>query len=266
MIRGNRRDNVSTVMNLSPADFHQTHSDNPCNQSTNMKHKLASLFAVLPLMTAANAATILLGGYDGTNAIGSPKQDAAAVGNFSFGASFSGTVINNRFNPGAFYNGGALWGNTSFTTAADSSNNSNFLLVDVHPVTLTFVATNTGTQDILLDAFHWRAQRDRGTSPTVATITYTAGDLTDTVGGSADQTMGTAASSSNAGYDFALSSILTDRTLAAGESATFTWVTNDMDDRLRLDNFAISGSVIPEPSSAALLGLAGLALVARRRR
>ena len=190
---------------------------------------------------------ILLGGYDGTNAIGSPKQDAAAVGNVSLTASFTGTVVYNKFNPGNFYNGGALWGTTGFTTAADGSNTKNVLLVDVHPVTVSFVITNTGTEGILLDSLHWRAQRDRGTSPTEATITYTAGDLADTPGGSGIQIMGTTAKSSTGGYDFALSGILTDRTLAAGESATLTWITNDMDDRLRLDNFAISGSIVGAP-------------------
>ncbi|MGJ8656579.1 MAG: PEP-CTERM sorting domain-containing protein [Akkermansiaceae bacterium] len=46
---------------------------------------------------------------------------------------------------------------------------------------------------------------------------------------------------------------------------TFTKVSGG-NDRLRFDDLTVTGTVVPEPSSTALLGLGGLALIARRRR
>lgn len=223
---------------------------------------LLSILSAITMSSSANGAIILLGGYDGTNAIGSPKQDSAAVGKFSFNMSYTGTIVNNKLNPGLFFNGGSLWGTSSFSVAADSSNNNNVMMADVHPVTLTFVVSNTGTQDIILDSIHWVAKRDRTTAPDTITLAYTAGDLSDTPGASGTRTL----PSGTAGHDYALSNIVTDRTLSAGQSATFTWTTNDMDDRLRVDNIAFSGTIVPEPSAAMLLCIAGLGLALIRRR
>jgi len=69
-------------------------------------------------------------------------------------------------------------------------------------------------------------------------------------------------------YDFGLATPLSDITLGTGESAVFTLTfAGDGGGAASgvLDNLAIQGAV-PEPSSAALIGLVGLALFFRRRR
>ena len=71
-------------------------------------------------------------------------------------------------------------------------------------------------------------------------------------------------------YDYTLSSFLSDTTLGNTESAIFTFAFTHTAgtgaNSAIFDNIAFEGAVVPEPSSAVLLGLAGLALLLRRRR
>jgi hypothetical protein len=232
-------------------------------KTRNLKTTHALLIASLSCLTAAQGA-VILGGFDGTNALNAPKQDASAVGNVTITA-----TTNASFNAAIGLQGtnSPLWGTTAFTPAADTVSNAGVGYVNDAGMSYTFVITNTGTTDLGLETLHWRSKRDTTTSAANVTIAYASGDLTDADGtNSGSLSLG---STGAIGFDSSLS-FLTDSTLAPTESATFTWTTStEGTTRIRVDNFAISGSVvaaIPEPSSAALLGLGGLALILRRRK
>ena len=232
-----------------------------------MKNKIIQFITLGAMVTSVNAATVLLGGFDGTNVVdgtstaGSAKQDASIIGNATVTMTNSENFRVRGTDPST------LWGTTNYDPDAATTGN-------VHAdnsYTLTFVVTNTGANDLRLDTFHFRASRDNnsgGNAPAdlTADLTYTGGDLLDTDGASdlidlVDEV------NNISGYDYALSSLLTDRTLSTGEAATFTFAL-DGETWLRTSNFAFGGEVvaIPEPSATALLGLGGLALILRRRK
>lgn len=242
-----------------------------------MKRKLLTGLAACGMVTSANAASVLLGGYYGLNESGSALQSAASgVSDISVTLVRSGTASTD-ITQGFSQINSANWGNTTLDVAAptigngDDSRNAIFqsaaATAGTHILTLTI--TNNGTADLLLDSMHWWVKKDiNDAGPNLQTLTYTTGDLADATG---TGTGTFAISNGVVGYDVALSSFLTDTTLAAGQAASFTWEHGDAQNplantALRMDNFAISGEVVPEPSSVALLGLGGLALFARRRR
>ena len=223
-----------------------------------MKMKFTALLTLPMIATSANAA-VLLGGFDGNNAYNAPKQDAGVVGLVSVELTGPG----NNGVPMQQLN--SLWGTQAFLPAAEAVVDDTVGIFDSGTALLTITVTNTGTNDVLIDSIHWRTKRDTNESPTQTTITYTAGDLSDSIGANQTYSLGSTATQ---GFDKSLSDFMTDLTLAAGESATFSWFADQADPsprRLRVDNFAISGEVVPEPGSLALRGLGGL-LIARRRR
>lgn len=68
-------------------------------------------------------------------------------------------------------------------------------------------------------------------------------------------------------FDFDLLRALADVTLAPGQSALFEWnISVDNSNWSTIDNVAISGILIPEPSWLALLAAGLLALLGVRRR
>ena len=115
----------------------------------------------------------------------------------------------------------------------------------------------------------------RTNGPDGFTATYTSGDL-GVDGATIDTQTDLAQANSALGnlyqFDYTLSSDLTDTTLAAGESAIFTiafsTTTGSGSSLSNIDNVAFQGTavVVPEPSSTALFGLGGLALILRRRK
>ena len=240
-----------------------------------MKTKLASLFAILPLVTAAHGASVLLGGYYGLNESGAALQSAApGVSNISVTLARSG--VSTDITQGYSQINNANWGNTTLDVAAPTIGNGDDLRnaifqgasPNANDQILTLTITNNGTQDLVLDSMHWWLKKDiNNQGPNLQSLTYSTGDLADANGTS---TGSFALANGIVGYDIALSSFLTDTTLAASESASFTWTHGAAQDALgntaiRMDNFAISGTVIPEPS-AALLGALGLLMFLRRRR
>jgi hypothetical protein len=214
------------------------------------------------LITGSASAAVLLGGFDGASgtdpgSFNNPKQDASAVGNVSVTlAASSGGPTGTPFQTAS----GGTWGTQDFDPDPSQASSGGPAVARDNSFTLTTVITNTGSADVTLSGLHWRNKADATGAATSATFTYASGDLADADG--TNTAIALPGGINNLDYD--LSNLLTDLTLAAGESATFTWeVTGTR--WTRVDNWAFSGDVVPEPTSLALLGLGGL-LVARRRK
>jgi len=225
---------------------------------------------------SASGASVLLGGYYGLNESGAALQSAApGVSDITVTLTRSG--LSTDITQGFSQVNTANWGNTTLDVAAPTNNgngdnSSNGIIqgtsLNANDHVLTLTITNNGTEVLLLDSMHWWAKKDfANIGASLQSLTYSTGNLTDTIGAG---TGNFAFSNGVNGYDVALSSFLTDTTLAAGESAAFTWthgVAQDLagNTNIRIDNFAISGTVVPEPSALALLGLGGLLALRRRR-
>ncbi|NNJ87435.1 MAG: PEP-CTERM sorting domain-containing protein [Akkermansiaceae bacterium] len=257
-----------------------------------MKMQLAALATAAACISAAHGASVLLAGFDGNNTyirdnagtevaggtfqsagdkwIRDPHQSAAAA---TAGFTAELYMANNIGKEMQWTNVGTTlgtWGSGAqgpFSPAPITSNNNLIYVLDQNSGvgTLEFRVSNTGSDNIALEYLFFSARPDSSGS-TQMTVSYASGDLTASGGGS---TVVSYTSTSYTGYDVDLTSILTDNTLGAGESAVFTLVTpSALTNRFYVDDIGMSGSItaVPEPSSAALLGLAGLALILRRRK
>ncbi len=243
-----------------------------------MKKNLLIFLASLALslcVTASYGQSILLGGFDGNqtqNTIAPAsitsnsgvrelkegfKQDAGAVGAVSariwtdqgtnkelqWGVTNTSTTTGN-------------WGLTNFTADASTASDS-WVATQQNASWINYAITNSGTNDLTLDKFHISA---RGTSAANSFTTLTIsleqnGTFANPVVLSASPLTATgsqAISMTNDNgwhhYEFALSSILSDQTLSAGETATFRISNNAGTARTYLDNIAISGSVVSDPA------------------
>lgn len=228
-----------------------------------MKVKTFSLLTLLAGMTAAPGA-VLLGGFDGTNDVALQSTTATDV-------SVTLTSSTGDITPGggSFQSNDFTWGGTVLDVLPlDTGNRQIVQSGTVTPYSLTLVVTNNGSGDVTLDQLHFRVKKDvNNQGPPSVTIAYAAGDL------GAPSSNGYAIPNGITNHSVNLATLLSlgDTTLGASESATFTWTTDAPQDPggntgLRLDNFAISGDVVPEPASTALIALGGLALLARRRK
>lgn len=243
----------------------------------NAKTLLTALATTAALAASSANAAVLLGGYHGGNESPNALQSAApGVSNISVTLARSG--LSTDITQGFSQISTAKWGTTTLDVAAPTGQLPAELAIfqgastNAGDNTLTMTITNNGTVDLLLNAIHWNVKKDfNNVGPNEQSLTYISGDLADAdATGTGNFTL---ANGTN-GHDVVLSSFLTDTTLAAGESATFRWTHGAAQDpapitgntSLRMDNFAISGEVIPEPGSLALAGLGGLLIAARRRR
>jgi len=222
--------------------------------------KLATIFTVLPLVTAAHGA-VLLAGWDGSNAGAAGKTDTTITSSYvQSGVGNQGWAVTDN-------NASGLWGTQTFTAAAD--NTKHFGLIDGATATITMTLINTGTSDISLDAVHAWVKRDVAASPASAAISFVSSTDLDLTAG-AGTTLAFGGIGGYAGWDQSIAGVFAGtNVLSAGETVVLAWDfvgSGTENSRLRVGNVAISGSVVPEPSSAALIGLAGLAFIARRRR
>jgi hypothetical protein len=189
--------------------------------------------------TTDNIGTILLGGFDGSNAVDAPIQHPIAVGNISM--SLSTTLDPSGLNPGNYMQSSSpLWGTTDLDPDAQDNGIHNAVLGKNGPYDLMITVTNTSSdKDVTLEKLHWRSKRDLTTSDTHATIKYISGSLTDSLGTSTEFYLG---GLGGIGHDFTLADMMTDYVLAPGETATFSWFIEEAGAQIRWDNIAISGT------------------------
>ncbi len=225
--------------------------------------------ATLEITVIAPGSTALLAGFDGNQTqntiapattssnsgvreLAGPLQDAGAVG-----------AVTTRIWTDQTTNKELQWGVTQTSTTTGNWGLSDFI-TDASMLTDSFVitqalaswinieVTNAGTEDVTLDKFHISARRLNATdSPSVLTVSLedngtfadppvlSPSDLTAT-GSETITLVGTTAWTD---YEFGLSNILSDLTLAAGETATFRIANNAGTQRLYLDNIALSGQI-----------------------
>jgi hypothetical protein len=211
--------------------------------------------------TLGHAQSVLLAGFDGNQTyipggvfqsegdkfITDPVQStAAANAGFTAELYMFNNVAKEMQWGGAGQSSSGAWGSGAqgpFTPAPSTANGTNIYTVTIAS-TLEFRVSNTGDQEITLETIHFAAlPGNSGVSQ--MTVAYASGDLTATGSGSTAVTLTT---TSNRGYDADLSSILSDNTLGPGESAVFTLVTAAGSDRFRVDDVAISGTIVSEPA------------------
>ncbi len=174
--------------------------------------------------------------------------------NNSYGASTDGT-----------------FGSLSTSIAGAAVNTSNLSLNQSNG-TLTFTLTNDSGTDRTLEGFHFDAVH-RFSSASAWAITY-GGAISGTgTGGAISDVYGGMPAATPAVRDKAVDlSGLTDNVWEAGSDAIFTLAFTGAPNsgsgggvEMVVDNIGITATIIPEPSTFALLGLGGLALLLRRR-
>ena len=137
---------------------------------------------------------------------------------------------------------------------------------------MDFSITNSSADDYELEFFHFDTGTFRPNAAHEWTVLVQSGDLTaqSIQSGSADNITGGVTDWYD--YDIDLSGLTGGNVLAAGQTVTFrldlAGGTGAGGHHQYVDNIAISGSIVavPEPTSLAIFGLAGLGLMVRRRK
>lgn len=255
---------------------------------------LAAVAAML-LPQTANA-DIIIAGWDTWDSTTAPSSSVTA-GGFTASATASASTGNwsisdSTGDPGRGSSVDTTWG--TFVDAASPASSvtdvgtANFTVTNGRPsAEVTFTITNNSAADYDLNNFHMDVVAFRPNAPRTYSLNVLSGDITNgTVFASAgapdnsnstnDIThLGGALGTGHDVHDDLDISLagLADNTLAIGESAVFQIAFSNGTGsggghHLFLDNVAFSGdlSVIPEPSSLALLGLGGLGMLIRRRK
>jgi hypothetical protein len=131
---------------------------------------------------------------------------------------------------------------------------------------------SAGINGLIIESFHFDARRKRSNSATTWSLSVTGGSISlgSVASGSLGSALGSVGPSDHLDFDIDLTGLL-DNELTSGESATFRLVFSggsysNADQHTYLDNVAIVGSAIPEPSAVLLGVLGALGLLQRRRR
>lgn len=221
--------------------------------------------AMLAGSVASDAAVLASWDVWGTSASSVFSADSTTSG---FTATIAGST-------GTYTSGGNTTGDFGAdVTGASNSDTNSLRVVGTPATTLTLTLTNGTDSAYIIDSLHFDfGVRAQGPDSFVATYASgglgVAGEEIGSATGLARSPLVSAAVGRVHEFDFTLSPALSDTTLGVGESATFTMAFSGGGGNTstgNFDNIAFVGTVVPEPSSIALIGLGGLALFFRRRR
>jgi len=216
-------------------------------------------FGALVALTASSQAAILAAWDDFGSGL---SADNTLTG-------FSGTIAGVSLDSGNFGSNDGTFG-----TIAGAISDGDGVFVRNTTTALTLTITNNTGAAYNIESLHFDFGHRGTNTPSTFDVTYTSGGLGPSstlidnidVGGVAPGDVGDFTD-----FDYTLSSLLSDIVLDDGESAVFTFNnfvnrTGTSSSAATMDNFLIQGTAVPEPSSVALVGLAGAALLLRRRR
>jgi len=233
---------------------------------------LAALTVLVLVVGTSHTASAALIGWHSTFASAGTSPDQNPVSGVS--ATLRGGVgaATDANSTDGTYGTVAIPGSPTTSNALEVDNNSS-----ANRAWFLDITNNTGN-DLDLNNLHF----DYSTwsnGPRWLQLIYNSGDLDDSNGtlltewnNTTGTTTTTATTADYFDFDADLASLLTDNTLADGESATFEMFTRDSDgpgggkDPGGFDNVAIDVTAIPEPSSLVLLGAGLLGLIGLRRR
>ena len=226
--------------------------------------KLAALASLGLAATSANAATVVYG-FEGGAETGQILSIAATSNDFGSGITASNWGVNSGASgrPAHVQPTGSQDGNSAHTSA--------YLIVekgsstDVHTFTITIPDLGSNSVNLTNLSFDFgEVGPDNGAPTWTISSDLGGGTITpNTANGVGTGNWNTdSASLALAGSFSGLNNTSVTFTLsnaAGGNNSTDTWGT-------WIDNVVLTGEAVPEPSTTALLGLGGLALILRRRK
>lgn len=258
--------------------------------------KTLTVLATIAAGSMSASGAIIIAGWDTWDSTTAPSSTATATGVTATATASASTGswanTDSGSDPGRGSSVDTTWGTFDGNgTAASSVTDvgvANLTVTNGRPsAELTFTITNAGAVDLDLATFHMDVVAFRPNAPRTYALNILAGsDITE---GNVFSSAGTPMNDNSTNdithlggglgtghdvhddLDLDLSG-LADHTLAVGESAIIQIAFSNGTGsggghHLFLDNVAVSGDIaVPEPSSALLLGLGGLALGLRRRK
>lgn len=243
----------------------------------------ATLAGLTVLGTLHSSAAVVIAGWDAFDSAGSPTVTVVATDITATAAASSSGSIGTGEGTSRGSSADGTWGNSSSitpapSTAAGTGTDQNWTIFNgAANGQMTITITNTGSTAYDLSSFHMDTAAFRPNAPRTYTLNVLTGsDISiGTVFTSATDAITSLGGSIPAGNDFhddidiSLAG-LGDHTLDAGEVAILQIAFSDGSGsggghHLWVDNIAVSGDLVPEPS-AAILGLLGALGLLRRRR
>lgn len=246
----------------------------------NTTRSITLLVSTLAASSISASAAVVVAGWDTWNSATAPGASVVAPG--VTGTAVTTTESNSwNTNDGRGSSSDGVWGNAATVTPGASTldvDGENLTLPNAATGgTITFSISNNGTADINLEGFHLDAYAFRPHAARTYAVSIvggggiTAGNIFTSIEDEITHVGGAWANDAHDDIDLSLSG-LADHTLGAGEAVDILLAFSDGTGNgagghhLFVDNVAVSGTVVPEPSSAAFLGLSGFALLLRRRR
>lgn len=213
------------------------------------------------MAAAANAAVII--GTTSTTSVGTQNPDGAtlvlgAITTVTDGSGLSAALT--TANIGTVTHAGFNTGSNSWVTSDPNGNTDFFTVAGAQgTVIIEIVFDDSYTVDTMSTwGYGWNA--DQGNNSSAITVDYGVGDFASTAG-SITMPLTTLGASSTVG----LGGITADRVRLTVTDNHFG--ASGGGDRVGFAELAFVGTAaVPEPSSAALLGLGGIALILRRRK